>query len=301
MIGWISRFPFGFRGQNGPALLTSPDRKVPAPYVHETSGAHAQCPARTTEPVGVKRDEKEPCNALLAGYHAAHGGNGFRTTGGASIRVNVPFVHGSYRRKRMNSWKVIVICLGLHCSIANLYGESHCQSAIDATRQPVSAPRGLGPTPRSDLPGHSAGFPVRLDLVLGTGMMEADGTKLIDFVITNIGGKPIKLPVSIDWNAQKTRVLTLYLTAAGGSFPVDHLTSAELFGGSGSSQTSCLLAPGKAMRVHASTRFRLTPGTHSFTAHAELVELVGGTSELLGTADSINVHKVYTSPGPPAR
>jgi hypothetical protein len=201
----------------------------------------------------------------------------------------------------MNSWKVIVVCLGLYCAIANLYGESHCQSAIDATRQPISAPRGLGPAPRSDLPGHSAGFPVRLDLVLGTGLLEADGTKLIDFVITNIGGKPIKLPVSIDWNVQKTHVFTLYLTVPGGSFPVDHLTSAELFGGGGSSQTFCLLAPGKAMRVHASTRFRLTPGTHSFTAHAELVKLVGGTAELLGTADSISVHKLFTPQGPAAR
>jgi hypothetical protein len=180
-------------------------------------------------------------------------------------------------------------------------GQSHCQCAIDATRQPVSAARGLGPTPGSDLPGHSVGFPVRLDLMLGTGKLEADGTELIDFVLTNIGGKPIKLPVSIDWNIPRTHVLTLYLTVVGGSFPVDHLTSAELFGGSGNSQTFFQLAPGKAMRVHASTRFRLTPGTHSFTAHAELVKLVGGTSELPGTADSISVHKMFTPHAPAAR
>ena len=201
----------------------------------------------------------------------------------------------------MNRWKVIVTCLGLYCASATLSGESHCQSTIDATHQPVSASRGLGPTPGSDLPGHSAGFPVRLDLALGTGNLEADGTKLIDFVITNTGGKPIKFPVSIDWKIPQTQVLTLYLTVAGGSFPADHLTSAELYGGSEDSQTVCLLAPGKAMRVHASTQFRLTPGSHSFTAHAELVKLVGGAPQLLGTADSVSFHKVFTPQGPAAR
>ena len=162
-------------------------------------------------------------------------------------------------------------------------------------------PQIFGPTPGSDLPGHSAGFPVRLDLALGTGNLEADGTKLIDFVITNTGGKPIKLPVSIDGKIPQTQVLTLYLTVAGGSFPADHLTSAELYGGSEDSQTVCLLAPGKAMRVHASTQFRLTPGSHSFTAHAELVKLVGGAPQLLGTADSVSFHKVFTPQGPAAR
>jgi hypothetical protein len=91
--------------------------------------------------------------------------------------------------------------------------------------------------PRFRSSGPFSRFPVRLDLVLGTGKLEADGTKLIDFVITNIGAKPITLPVSIDWNIPTTHVLTLYLTVVGGSFPVDHLTSAELFGGSGNSQT----------------------------------------------------------------
>jgi hypothetical protein len=201
----------------------------------------------------------------------------------------------------MNRWKVILACLSLYCASATLSGESHCPSAIDAIHQPVSATRGLGPTPGSDLPGHSADFPIRLDLALGSGKLEADGTKLIDFVITNIGEKTIKLPVSIDWNVAQTHVLTLYLTVVRGSFPVDHLTSAELYGGSENSQTFCLLGPGKAMRVHASTQFRLTPGRHSFTAHAELVKLVGGASKLLGTADSISIHKVFTPQGPAAR
>jgi hypothetical protein len=203
--------------------------------------------------------------------------------------------------KTMNRWKATVTCLSLYCVLARLSGQSHCQCTVDATRQPVSATRGMGPTPGSDLPGHSARFPVRLDLLLGTGKLEADGTQLIDFVLTNIGGKPIKLPASIDWNMPKTHVLTLYLTVGRESFPVDHLTSAELFGGSGNSQTFCLLAPGKTMRVHASTRFRLTPGIHLFTAHAELVKSVGGASDFPETADSISVHKVFTAHAPAAR
>jgi hypothetical protein len=201
----------------------------------------------------------------------------------------------------MNRWKVIVTCLGLHCAITTLSGESHCRSTIDATRQPVPPSVGVGPSPGSNLPGHSAGFPVRLDLVVGTGKLEGDGTKLIDFVISNIGDEPIKLPVSVDQNMPHTHVLTLYLTVVGGSLPVDHITSAEIYGENGNSQTFCLLAPGKAMRVHASTRFRLTPGTHSFTAHAELLKLVGGGAELLGTAESMNVQKVFTLQGPAAR
>jgi len=211
----------------------------------------------------------------------------------------------------MNRWKVIVTCLGLYCAITTLSGESHCQFTIDATGQPVppvvhvvpmlSTARGMGPFPGSALPGHSTDFPVRLNLMVGTGKLEGDGTKLIDFVITNIGDEPIKLPVSVDQNMPHTHVLTLYLTVVGGSLTVDDITSAEIYGESGTSQTFCLLAPGKAMRVHASTRFRLTPGTHSFTAHAELLKLVGGGSELLGTAESSSVQKVFTLPGPAAR
>lgn len=197
----------------------------------------------------------------------------------------------------MDRLKVIVACFGLYCACTTLCAESHCQFTLDATRQPVPPSRGMGPFSGSALPGHSAGFPVRLDLVVGTGKLERDGTKLIDFVITNIGDEPIKLPVSVDQNISHTHVLTLFLTM-GGRFPVNNITSAEVYGESGNSRTFCLLAPGNAMRVHASTRFRLTPGIHSLTAHAELLTLVGGASELLGTAESISVLKVF-SPGAP--
>ncbi len=118
-------------------------------------------------------------------------------------------------------------------------------------------------------------------------------------MITNIGNKPLKLPVSTDQNIPHTHVLTLYLTVVSGGGPVNHITSAEIYGDNGKSHTFCLLAAGKAMRVHASTRFRMTPGRHSFTGHAELLELVGGRSELLGTAESIRVQKLFT-PGKPA-
>ncbi len=176
--------------------------------------------------------------------------------------------------------------LGLFCAITPISGESYRQLTIDATRQPVPASRGMGPFPGSSLPGHSAGFPVVLDLVIGTGKLGEDGRGLIDFVITNIGDRPIRLPVSVGQNIPYTHVLTLYLTLVSGGGPVDHTTSAEIYGDNGDSQSFCLLAPGKAVRVHASTRFRLTPGRHSLTAYAELLELVGGSSKLLGTLGS---------------
>jgi hypothetical protein len=201
----------------------------------------------------------------------------------------------------MNRWRGIVACLGLYCVCATLCGESHCQFTLDATRQPVPPSRGMGPFPGSALPGHSAGFPVRLDLVVGTGKLEGDGTKMIDFVITNIGDEPIKLPVSVNQDIpHPTHVLTLYITI-GGRFAVPPITSAEVYGESGNSQTFCLLARGNAMRVHASTRFRMTPGTHSLTAHAELLTSVEGRSELLGTAESISVLKLFSLESPAAR
>jgi hypothetical protein len=199
----------------------------------------------------------------------------------------------------MNRWKVIV-SFGLCCACTTLCGESRCQPALDATRQPAPPSRGRGPFPGSALPGHSAGFPVRLDLMVGTGKLEGDGTKTIDFVITNIGDEPINLPVSVDQNIPSTHVLTLYLTMDG-SFRETPDTSAEVHGESGNSQTFCLLSPGEAMRVHASTRFRLKPGTHSLTAHAELLKLAGGGSELLGTAESVSDQKVFWSESPAAR
>jgi len=200
----------------------------------------------------------------------------------------------------MKRCKVIVACFGFYCACTTLGGESHCQFTLDATHQPAPPSRGQGPFPRSALPGHSAGFPVRLDLVVGTGKLERDGTKLIDFVITNVGDEPLKLPVSVDQNITHTHLLTLYLTMDG-RLSASPITSAELYGKSGDSQTFRLLAPGTAMRVHASTRFQLTPGTHSLIAHAELLTLVGEGSKLQGTAESISVQKVFSLEVPASR
>jgi len=154
------------------------------------------------------------------------------------------------------------------------------------------------------------GFPVRLDLVIAKGKLEPNGTTLIDFIITNIGAEPIKLPFSVDQNISHTHILTLYLTSdaiVDGHFSNGERmlaiqpTSAELYGQSGDPRTFYLLAPSKAIRVHASTRFALKPGIHSLTAHAELLRLSEGRSEAPGTAESITVDKMFLAAGPTAR
>ena len=78
-------------------------------------------------------------------------------------------------------------------------------------------------------------------------------------------------------------------------------TSTELYGQSGDPRTFYLLAPSKAIRVHASTRFELKPGTHSLTAHVEFLRVSEGRSEVLGTADSITVEKMFSAAGATAR
>ena len=203
----------------------------------------------------------------------------------------------------MNRLMLFVTCFGLFCSAMILAGESQYQLTIDAVGQPSPAARGRGPFPGS-APGHSVGFPVRLDLLVPTGKLEPDGTTLIDFVITNIGADPIRLPSSVDQNISHTHVLTLYLSSDaivpgyfsnGERMFASTPTSAELYGQSDDPQTFYVLAPSKAIRVHASTRFELKPGTHSLAAHAELLTLFGERSGVLGTADSILVDKMFST------
>ncbi len=67
---------------------------------------------------------------------------------------------------------LVVTFLGLFCAITPISGESHRQFTIDATGQPVPPSRGMGPFPGSNVPGHSAGLPVVLDLMIGTGSCE---------------------------------------------------------------------------------------------------------------------------------
>jgi len=209
----------------------------------------------------------------------------------------------------MNRLKLFIICFGVFCSIMVLVGESQYELTIDATSQPSPPDRGRGPFPGSALPGHSVGLPVRLDLSVPTGKLGPSGTTLTDFIITNIGSEPIKIPSSVDQNITRTHILTLYLTSDGignGHFNQGGIfsfqpTSAELYGQSLDPKTFYLLAPSKAIRVHASTRFRLEPGTHSLTAHAELLRLSEGRSEVLGTAESVSIERMYSAAIPAAR
>jgi hypothetical protein len=146
----------------------------------------------------------------------------------------------------MNRLKLLMTCFGLFCSVMILPGESRYELTMDATSQTSPPPRGRGPFPGSVVPGHSVGIPVRLDLMSATGKLEPNGTTLIDFVITNIGAEPIKLPFSVDQNISHTHILTLYLTSdaiEGGRFsngeemfPAQS-TSAELYGQSGDPET----------------------------------------------------------------
>jgi predicted alpha-1,6-mannanase (GH76 family) len=188
-----------------------------------------------------------------------------------------------------------------------LAGELQYELTIDATRQ-FGPPPERGPVPGSATPGHSAGFPIRLDLI-ASGKREPDGTSLIDFAITNIGAEPIQLPVSLDGNSYSpSTTLALYFTSdaiqyghfVGGApiLPFQPI-NAELYGQSGDLKSFYSLAPGKTIRVHASTVFEIKPGRHSLTAHAELSREVvmasGMGSERLGTAESIPVEKKFSA------
>ena len=190
----------------------------------------------------------------------------------------------------MNWLNMTAICLS--CTAAIAYGQSFCPSVLDATKQPISAARGVGPTPGSQKAGHSAGFPVRLSAMVKPFLTSA-GTAPVEFEITNVGRETIRLPVALDGNEHDPYVLTLYLSVPGGQFPVDHFTSAELYAESHNLPTFCRLAPGKTLRVHASTRFRPAEGYHAFTAHAEFIEVIGGTPRSLGFADSKIIHAVF--------
>jgi len=194
-----------------------------------------------------------------------------------------------------------------------LDGDSQYDLTIDATNQEQPA-AGRGPFTGSSVPGHSVGFPVRLDLI-AIGKLKANGTAPIDFILTNIGAEPIKFPISVDGNSYSHReTLTLYLTSDGIDFghfvnsdPILPFqpTSAELCAESGDPKTFYLLAPGNAIRVRASTGFRMKPGTHWLTGHAELSSEVvtpsGVGAEVLGTAEAIPVEKTFSASGRSAR
>ena len=112
-------------------------------------------------------------------------------------------------------------------------------------------------------------------------------------IIPNVWRGTIRLPVALDGKDHDPYVLMLYLSVPGGQFPVDHLPSAQLYAESHNLQSFCRLAPGKTLRVDASTRFRPRAGHHAFTAHAEFLQVIGGTPRSLGFADSKIIPTVF--------
>lgn len=214
----------------------------------------------------------------------------------------------------MDRLKLLAALVALFSLGVVLVGSAQDQLTIDATKQPSPPARGRGPFPGSVTPGHSAGLPIQLELLIPTGELRPDGTTLVDFMITNVGTEPITLPSSVNQNIEGTDVLTLWFTSdaikdayfkdikSGRLVKIEIIgTSAELYGRVNVSQSFLVVAPNKTIRVHAYSRVGLQPGTHSFTAHAELVRLLHGTSELVGTADSEVVTSALSTTGSTAQ
>jgi hypothetical protein len=206
--------------------------------------------------------------------------------------------------------------VALLCSGTFLVGSAQDHQTIDATAQRQRPPRGRGPFPGSPLPGHSAGLPIRLELRIPTGELRPQGTILVDFMITNIGTEPIKLPSSVAlFSSEPRESLTLWLTsdAIMGRAFIDRDTgsvikieiveiSAELDGGSDDLRSVYILAPNKSIRVRASSPLlKGKAGTYSFTAHAELARISNGTMQVTGTADSKSVITTLSVTRPTSR
>src|SRR5713101_5487113 len=107
-------------------------------------------------------------------------------------------------RTSMNRSKLLVALVALLCPGVILVGSAQDELTIDATKQPSPPARGRGPFPGSTAPGHSAGLPIRLELLIPTGELRPDGTVLVDFMITNIETEPIMLPLLLTriWSGQ---------------------------------------------------------------------------------------------------
>jgi hypothetical protein len=214
----------------------------------------------------------------------------------------------------MNRFKLSLAILTLLCSGAFLIGSAQDQQTIDSAAQQQRPPRASGPFPGSPTPGHSAALPIRLELLMPTRELRSDETTLVDFIITNIGNEPIKLPSSVLlFDSEPKEALTLWLTSDGiknqylrgvGSGPLIKFeiveTSAELDGRSDEPKSFLALAPNKSIRVHASTP-QLKAGTYSFTAHAELGLMSNGTNKGIGTADSEPVTTTLSTISPTSR
>ena len=196
-----------------------------------------------------------------------------------------------------------------------LVGLAQHRLTIDASKQPSPPARGRGLFPGSIRPDHSARLPIRLELRIPNGPLQPNGTTFVDFVITNVGTETISLPSSINGNGQSSDILTLWFTsdavkdayfkdtASARPVKIEIVpTSAELYGRSNDPHSFLLVAPNQSVRVHASSRVQLQPGTHTATAHAELLHLVvrnsSISSELVGTADSEAVTTTLSTENP---
>jgi hypothetical protein len=233
----------------------------------------------------------------------------------AIIRLTPRSRHYFYE-DHVNQWKslvvlVVFLCLGL--GVIDV-ASAQVQLTIDATKQPSPPLRAHGPFPGSSTPGHSAALPIRIELLIPTGKLRSDGTILVDFIITNVGTEAITLPWSTDQNLGGTEILTLWITsdAVKDAFvdlktgrPLKWLgvveTSTELYSRTDDTKSVHVLAPNETIRVHASSRVGLRPGTDLLVAHAELLRLSQGTSGLIGTADSEAVTKTLSPEIPTAR
>ena len=200
-----------------------------------------------------------------------------------------------------------------------LVGLAQDQLTIDASKQPSPPARGRGPFPSSVSPGNSTHLPIRLELRIPSGPLQPDGTTLVDFVITNIGDDVILLPSSIkESDGPSAYLLTLWFTsdavkdayfkdkASGRPVKIQIVsTSAELYGRINDPHSFLWVAPNQSMKVHASPRVQLQPGTYTATAHAELLHLAAHdssvSSEVVGTADSETVTTTLTATDPTPR
>ncbi len=211
----------------------------------------------------------------------------------------------------MRRLKLLLLLAALLSPSLILVGLAQNQITIDASTQPYGPLRGRGPFPGSTSPGHSAHLPVRLELRIPNGPLQPDGTAFVDFVITNIGTETISVPSSLKDNGAWSDILTLWFTsdaikdgdfkdcASGQLVKVEIVpTSAELYGRRNDPHSFILIVPNQSVKVHASSRAELQPGTHTATAHAELVRDYAISSELVDTADSETVTTTLSVPKP---
>jgi hypothetical protein len=134
-------------------------------------------------------------------------------------------------------------------------------------------------------------------------------------VITNLGTKTIALPSSLNGNGPSSDILTLWFTsdavndeyfkdtASGRTVKIEVVpASAELYARTDDPHSFLLVAPNQSVEVHASSRVQLQPGTHTATAHAELLHILvrnsSISSELVGTADSEAVTTTLSTANP---